>query len=138
MNIDLTGLLDDASPLGAGVQWNPRRPIRFTQGASVRLRLTVIRRDGTAVNLALDPSTVLEFNVKKTSLDDKISTLSKTGVLVPTEANNRADFTIAPTDTKFVQPGRYIYDVWLTYLGERNPVVPASLCAIEPTITAIS
>lgn len=133
--INLLGILDDGSPIDASARANLRRPIRFVQGENVTLNLAIIYQSGIPVNLSADLSAASVWTIKPNSLDNAI--ISKVGALVPTSGINRLDFTLLPADTRTVTPGRFIYDIWLTYFSKRYPVVPGSLCTIEPSITPV-
>lgn len=136
MVVHLVGVWDDGAFLGAGVPANPRVPVRLTQGASLKVKLSVVTRAGQAVQLDLDPTVTLALTIKRNT-GEMVAVLAASGVLVPTEGYNRADFLIAADATKFVEPGRYLYDVWMVYLGERNAVVPTSPFLLEPSVAPV-
>lgn len=134
MVIDLLGVFDDGSPLAPTVPANPRQQINVVQGASITIRGTYVRNDGSPVWLAQDPNFSLVLSVSKNTFQSNGFPLLKfTGVLDPTRGVNAANFTIAPGELRFyTSPGRYVYDVWLTYQGVRNPVNPLAPFVVQP------
>lgn len=136
MIADVLGVWDDAAPrpVDGSVPANPRVQLRLTLGASYTLRLTVVTRGGVALDFGRDPEVSLIWTVKKTT-NEWSPTLKKTGTPVPSRGRNCADFSLVPNDTKFLQPGVYVYDIWVTFLGERNPVIPTSPFLLEPAAT---
>jgi hypothetical protein len=132
MVIDLIGVVPDGSTYDdLRVPSNPRKRARIIQGSSLAFRLTVVTQSGVPVDLAADPSITLHLTIKKTSWDAE-SRLLLTGSLDSAAGKNAATFAAAPAATKYLAPGLYVYDVWLTYMGVRDCILPASQLHIEP------
>lgn len=132
MFIDLLGVVPDGSNRDdLRVPANPRKRARLIQGSSLSFRLSVVTQGGVPVDLAADPDATLHLTVKKTARDAD-SKLVIVGSLDPATGKNTAIFTAAPTATKYLDPGLYVYDVWLTYSGVRDCILPASQLHIEP------
>jgi len=129
VNLNLIGILEDGSPPVLGQQpLDPRTTIRWTRGENVTINLTVKNTAGQEVSLAQPgpppaDQTSLLLTVKKRPQDSKV--FDKTGTL--------GVFTITPADTKNMEPGRYVFDIWLTKGGKRDPVVPLSTLLLEPS-----
>lgn len=125
MIIDLLGLLEDGSPPTVGVPpENPRTTIRITRGQDVTIRLSVRNTSGSDVPLATG---VVVMTVKKRPQDSKV--FDKTATV--------NTITILPADTKNMDPGKWVFDIWLTKDGKRNPVIPLSTLILEATSTPV-
>jgi hypothetical protein len=132
MVIDLLGIVPNGSThddLRAPA--NPRKRATLVQGSTLAFRLKILTQDGVPVDLAADPAATLYLTVKKTARDTE-SKLLIVGVPDPSIGKNAATFSADPTATKYLDPGLYVYDVWLTYAGVRDCILPASQLHIEP------
>ena len=130
---DLIGVLEDGAAPNAlsDVPENARIELRMTQGSTLKVRLTLMNTAGTPVRLADDVSAAVWMTIKRRANQDTPD-MSIVGALVPADGGNRADFSISATATKYLAPGRYVYDVWLVFQGSRDPVVPISPFILEP------
>lgn len=130
---DLIGVLEDGAAPNAlsDVPENARIELRMTQGSTLKVRLTLMNTAGTPVRLADDVSAAVWMTIKRRASQDTPD-MSIVGALVPVDGANRADFSISATATKYLAPGRYVYDVWLLFQGSRDPVVPISPFILEP------
>lgn len=127
---DLLGILEDGTGKSAELPITPRVTLQMTRGSTLRVRLQVLGENGAPVNLANGPATLALVVKRKASQGS--ADLIVTGALNPSEGVNRAEFAITPDNTKFLDPGRYTYDVWMTHPGGRDPIVPYSPFLIEP------
>jgi hypothetical protein len=59
--------------------------------------------------------------------------ITKTATIVKTVAT----FTLVPRDTKNLTTGRYVFDVWATTGGKRDPVIPLSGLILEASVAPI-
>jgi len=123
----LTCVLDNGSDRSLSVPANPRQALRMTQGSTMLLILKVVHNDGTPVALTAAPV----FAIKKTGRQDQADVLL-TSTLAPIRGVNYAVVTIDATATKYMEPGRFVYDVWLTQDGSRDPIIPYSQFVLEP------
>lgn len=132
MVIDLLGIVPDGSTRDdLRVPANPRKRARLVQGSTLWFRLAIMTQGGVPVDLASDPAATLHLTIKKTARDTE-NKLLIVGVLDPATGKNAATFAADPTATKYLDPGLYVYDVWLTYAGVRDCILPASQLHIEP------
>lgn len=133
MRVDLRGLLRDGSNPGPGVDQNSAQTVAMPYGGTLVVVVTVVRQDGSAPDLA---GYIATLAVKAVSNQwDRWPGFRKTVTLpsVGVAANVAVLPTIVPADTKFLQPGRYVYDVWLqSPSGEQNSVVDLSAFVLSP------
>ena len=125
MKITLTGVVEDGTDRASDVPANPRTPLVVPLGVDLEVELTVVTADGGAVT----PDSVV-LTVKKKATDTQAA-ITKSGVV----GASTTIFTLAPTDTKDLEPGLYAYDVWVTVSGKRDPVIPTSPFILEAAVT---
>lgn len=130
---DLIGVLEDGAAPNAlsDVPDNARIELRMTQGSTLKIRLALLNTAGTPVRLADDVAASVWMTIKKRANQDTPD-MSIAGSIVAVAGVNRVDFAISPTATKYLAPGRYVYDVWLVFNGSRDPVIPLSPFILEP------
>lgn len=130
---DLIGILEDGTAPNAlsGVPETARITLAMTQGSTLKVRLSVVNTAGTPIRFADDVAVAVTMTVKRNAQQDAAD-LTIIGTFVPLAGVNRADFSLSPLATKFLIPGRYVYAVWLTFNGSRDPVVPPSPFRLEP------
>lgn len=125
MLLQLTGVLEDGSSRaeGSSVPFNPRKSIAFPLGTSLTIRLQVVTSEGTPV-----VGGTVRLAAKKRASDGSPAFFKEVSPLAAS-----VDFVITPTDTKSLEAGRYVYDVWhIAGDGARNAVVPLSPLWLEP------
>lgn len=122
MLLSLTGVLEDGSaPRGTYVPLNPRKTLSMPLGSSVTLAVRILRANGQVVTTG-----TAIFTVKKNARDFTAA-FTKSGT--PADP---LQLTIAPSDTKNLEPGLFVYDVFhVDGSGDRNAVVPLSTLLIE-------
>ena len=130
MKITLTGLLDNGAPRRPGVV-DPRRTVSFPRGSDVRLVVSVITPSGTPVPLS-GAGVELLLSVKRRATEYP-PRLVKKAVL----SASSGEFTFGPGDTRWMQAGQWVYDIWLTKDGERNAVVPTAPFLLTESVAAI-
>lgn len=131
---DLVGVLDDGTvPDTTRTPAFVRQPLRITRGTDVTVRMSIVGLNGVPVRL-IDDAQVLAVLVVKRRSQQGSPDARVVGTLKPTDGVNRIDFTIAASATKNLQPGRYTYDVVLTFNGKRDFVVPMSAFYLEPSL----
>lgn len=129
----LTGLWPDGSTpddTNEAVQKAARAELRIPQGASARVVLSLFTPNGVPFQIAA--ADMLYLTVKRKPQDG--SPLVKlTGARLVTEGKHVALFTLTPAQTKNLDFGRYVFDVWMTKDagGERNQVVKVSPFVLE-------
>ena len=137
MNLTLIGVLEDGSPRRPGVPINPRTTITFPQGVSLSLTVQIVRPDGSPV--ILGPSDKAEWSVKKKPTDNP-PLIAKTATSLNVVAGNPV-FTTLPVDTKQMEAGRYVWDVWLTRVVGldtfRDPVIGQSTLVLEASVVPV-
>lgn len=137
MNLTVIGVLETGEPRRPGVPENPRTTITFQQGVNLSLRVHVLRPDGSQV--VLGPSDSLSWSVKKKPTDNP-PLIAKTATSTNAVEGDPV-FTLAPVDTKQMDAGRYVWDIWLTRVVGlttlRDPVIPQSGLVLEATVTPV-
>jgi hypothetical protein len=125
-------LEDGAAPNAlSDVPDNARIELRMTQGSTLKVRLYLVNTAGTPLRLAADPTATVWMTIKAKANQDTPN-LSVAGTILTAEGQNRVDFSIPAAATTYMVPGRYVYDVWLTFNNSRDPVVPLSPFILEP------
>ena len=129
MIVNITGCFNDGN--------NPqrcadvRRQITFPRGASVEIVLDVFTSLGPPYSLA---GATVTMTVKRRSTGSASPWFTKTGV-VDSLLTNRVRFNIVPTDTKNLEPGRLMYDVWSVSGEVRNQIVLVSPLVLTPSLS---
>lgn len=124
---ELTGVLEDGTkPRSSGVPVNPRKALSVPVAADWSAQISIVTPLGSSVNLA---GATLLLTIKKRASDaplvSRLATLGGTG----------GTFTFVPIDTRNLEPGYYVYDVWLTDSGgNRSAVVPLSPLHLEAAV----
>jgi hypothetical protein len=133
--ISFDAVLDDGSDYRPGVPTNPRFTLRITKGATVRLLVTVLRPSGVLVDL--DPEWAMVFTVKKKP-DLPDYAIRKVGDFL-TE-RGKATVELSAADTKNLDSGRYLWDLWLEMSegnADRQPIIPTSPLVLESSVTNV-
>jgi hypothetical protein len=130
MRIDLTGVLEDGSPRRIEIT-DARTTLTVQQGGDLELVVRVVRPNGQAVVLNSSGAELL-LSVKKRTTESP-PRLVKTATL----GTDRGTFLLEPADTKFLSPGKYVYDVWLTLDGNRDAVIPTSPFVLTASVAAV-
>lgn len=120
MIFDLTGVLEDGTPLRPGVPENTRAHLKIPLGADVTIRVRVIYPSGAPVDLNLEGTGML-LTVKRRPNEDPPRIVKGAAI-----AQGIGIFTLQPGDMYSLTPGLYGYDVWLTIDGKREPIIPLS------------
>jgi hypothetical protein len=141
----LTGVVQNGAPQSPSVPSNAAvrlGPIPIA--ASVSIEIDVVNPDGTPVNLAASGIS-LEFSVKKSPMQSYAifpgfeKTVTSAANPVARPRPNAVLVKIVPTDTQNLQPGNWVYDVWLlntsTSPTTREPIVPLSPFVLVPAVT---
>lgn len=137
MKLYVTGVLDDGSAYRPGVPRNPRKTLQVVRGSKVEVEVEVVNPAGASVDLSSADVSVV-FTVKTKPLLD-YAVVEKVATKLDGGTRGRALVTISPTDwTDEVQPGRYLWDLWIvtTSAGVRvdaQPVIPTSPFVVEMT-----
>lgn len=129
MQLYLTGVVENGITRAPTIPKDTSRALRLVRGESTVVILTVFYPDGTRASAA---DAVL--TIKKSSEQRSVSTgqgLLVSGV-VSTVQNNRTEFTITSAQLLTLQPGRYVYDIWLDRDPLRYRVVDLSELWLEP------
>jgi hypothetical protein len=111
---------------------SPENYVQVYRGSSATLTLTVGNEDGTAMDLT---GCRVLFTVKKTA-EDRSPLIQKTSA-VPEQVQvagraarmGVATIYLTPPDTAHLEPGKYVFDVWVVLPGEGG----ARLVAIPPS-----
>jgi len=132
MFIELLGILEDGSPRAATTPSFAQRQVDTIVGATLTVRISVIKADGTPMPLG---GTQLALAVSPSSYADPFPTLKKMATLKPSLGPNWAEFYISSDDTKMIPPGRYSYAVWMyqSFEGQRDAVIPVSPWVLGPS-----
>lgn len=99
-----------------------RYPIRLNRGASVELRVTVLDQDGVPIDL-----TGKTVTLTARAAPSAEEPLFAAKVFTAGKSDGCALFSFAASDTKNLEPGRYVYDVWVTdNVGGNQPAIELS------------
>lgn len=132
MIIRLTGIIEDGSTPDESLPDDTRRAIRITKGQSVMLELEVKARSGVLVDLS---GGSIAMSIKRKTSDGQ-NLVSLTATLG--QPKGTASISITPANTKPLEPGFYVYDIWYTSAGgDREPLVAASRLFLAPTSLAV-
>ena len=130
MRVSLIAIADRqvSSPPGSLAEVGPTE-IRLPRGETLTVELSVLTPDGGPQNLT-GWATVLQ--VKRLAVDDPAD-ISVAGT-VPSLGQVR--FAITPANTRRLEPGRFVYDVWTTDpAGNRYQLVPVGVLLLLSTVT---
>lgn len=114
--------------------------LQVVQGASKGFEVTITSDTGVPENLTgarilLSVKGVRIDGVPTVRKDSEASPATIT-ILDPLAGTLRIDFV--PADTHDLDPGLYVYDLWVLFQdGRRVPVIPESTLEVLPTITRI-
>lgn len=132
----IVGVVENGAPRDETlVPANPRKPIRYTRGSTLRIDLTIRYPDGSPVDLT-DGSPEVRLTIKASSQDEE-NLLSQAGVISQDASTGEVAFTIGASVFRDYDPGRYVYDIWLTQSGEESVVLPESPFIVEPTVKSL-
>jgi hypothetical protein len=138
--INLVGVVEDGKNPRAGLPSNPRKTIRVLAGSDLLVSILVYYRSGAPVPLNVAGSSLVLSVRKKPTDAVPIINPPRAGVVDP-QVHNRATFSFLHADFRkayFMDPGLYIYDIWLTNAdASRVCLVPLSPLILEPTATTI-
>lgn len=97
---------------------------------------TIITVDDAAVPVLLKTGDRVTFNVRKNSGQNSVFpgfTVEHTAA--SDEVVNTVNVIITATHTGNLEPGKYVYDVWLTRANsERYPIIFTSACTLVPSL----
>lgn len=134
MNLTAIGVLETGVPRRPGVPANPRTTLTFQQGVSLMFTVPIVSPDGA--NVVLGTHDTVVWNIKKKPTDNP-PLVSKVAV----NTQGQAVFALLPSDTKQMDAGRYVWDVWLIrVIGVdtfRDPVIPQSPLVLEASVAPI-
>ena len=134
MYITILGILENGQTRRPDVDVNNTQQIRITRNASTRIAMDAIYPDGTPID-ASTPGATFTLSITQNSYSE-FAQIQITGVPDPSAGVGRVNFDVTPEMTRFVQPGRYVYDVWMVTTGNiRNALVPLSPIILQPTAT---
>jgi hypothetical protein len=114
--------------------------ITIYRGSSKTYLLTVTDEDGEIQNLT---GASIYFTVK-CDVKDSLAKIQKSSaqateieIHAPTEG--KAKIYLGPTDTQNMDPGKYVFDVWVQLAsGKRYPVIKPSTFKVEHAVTVLS
>ncbi len=123
----ITLIVNEGTASMALAKWELDPVVR---GANNTQRMTFTNPDGSAFSLI---GHTIHWTLRRREKDDK-ALLEKSSLdtdqieVIAPSANGIADLKIIPADTKDLEPGKYVHDVWIEKAtGEMIPVVRASL-----------
>lgn len=122
MRVTMTGVVETGEIVrAAGVPRFPGADLALAKGGSLTVELTVLRSDGTPVDLSTG---AVVLTVKQHSDAIAVPTgFTRTGIVDP-RARYLAVFTFEPEDTVELAVRRYVYDVWWEKDSGREQLVP--------------
>jgi hypothetical protein len=134
----LTGILDDGSTPSRSLPPNPRKALSVFVGETVVIDLSMFYIGGGPIDFAALNNPAVIFTLKKNTTDNPplVSRIATSNITV---GRNRVLITLTPSDTQYLQPGRYVYDISLqqgTSPVTRDLLVPLSPFVLELTVSA--
>lgn len=132
VNIHLEGVWDD----GAGQACSPcshAQTLKFPKRADVLVDLTVKDLAGVLVDLTSDPTTAITLTARRQAVGADVVFPPRLAVIQPLLGDGRASITIPATDTASVEPGRYVFDVWMQRGGDQQPLMPVGAFELLPS-----
>lgn len=134
MLIRLTGVYNDGSAYGPGVPRNPAKQVEIPWQSSATIRLTMVTPSGALRPLKVGETVALA--VKQSSHQiGKQPGFTLLGAAPVPAVPGVAEFSITPNTTKPLQPGRYVFDVWITGpTGTRERLIPLSPFVLGPSV----
>lgn len=119
---------------------DPVNSVTIVRGASKKLALTVQDENDSPVDLT---GSRLVFTLK-TSLASEHPLLVKTSdddsqILITSPTAGLAEVYILPADTKGLEPGQYVFDIWLIDSDSNHyPVTKPVLLTVQAAVTVLS
>jgi hypothetical protein len=134
MVIYLTGVYANGEDWASTVPYDPRTTLSMARGSSVTVHLRVFTPAGVPYDLN---GKTVTLTVKKSSLQESAQPgFRKTATLLANGRTGQCTFVVTPADTKLLDPGRFVYDVWITDgAGARDPLVNLSPFVLGPAAT---
>lgn len=119
----------------------PENALSVVRGSSRTLTLMVTdpANNGAALNIT---GAMIYFTVKK-RLTDALPLIQKTGILAQEidliePRAGHAEIYLVPADTQHLDPGLYVFDVWVILAnGKHVPVIEPSTFEVLPTVTVL-
>lgn len=122
----LRGVFQTDEARAIGTPANPRITLRLGRAQSELVRVCVTDKAGVVVDLT---AFIVTLTVKDRSDCDERAVRKQA-------VGNRygyADLTFVSTDTRPLEPGRYVYDVWVSKVGAQQAVIGLSPFILEPS-----
>jgi len=122
---------DGTTPNASLVPLDPRKRLELPVGMNAQLPILVLLPSGAPVKLA---GMTLTLTVKKRPTDG-VAFPAVTATIPSPAQPGMAVFSILGVKTKGLNPGTYLYDVWISDgSGNSQAVVPASPLVFTPSI----
>jgi hypothetical protein len=131
--IELLGIVETGADRSPSLPANPQRTILLQQFEELLIRIRVV--DPALVPIVLDPIFLESILAVKKQPADSFAPIARLGVLAPLEGPNVIEYSILQNDTKFMLPGRFVYDAWLRRIGgDNDPIIRLAAFELEPTV----
>lgn len=122
----LQGVARSSEAQAIGTPVNPRITLRLVRSQSEFVRVCVTDEAGVTVDLS---TFTVTLTVKaRSDCEDRAVRKQVTG-----SRYGHADFAFAAADTRSMEPGRYVFDVWISKTGEQQAVIGLSPFILEPS-----
>ncbi len=138
MKVYLTGVAPDGVTPDPNFRLagNTAQPLALPRGATMEIAITVVDPFGAFVDLAGD-TLVLTVRKASTQLDPQPGLTKTVAVGAGSHVNTATFPAITPTDTRFLESGRWVFDVWrVRASGARDQVVALSAFVLGPALLA--
>lgn len=110
--------------------------LQFDQGADQTIELQLVNVDGSKKNLG---GYTIAAKMKKSYTSDSNDTLAFTPLIASPVTDGIATLTLTNTQTDALKPGRYVYDVELSFVdSDDNTVIERILegrITVTPSVT---
>lgn len=132
VSVRLQGVWDSGSSSACNTCCVTPKPLRLTKGADALLRVYVVDRAGAKVDLS-DPTTQITFTPRRQAVGSDLLFPARLAEVVD-GPNGIAEVRLTSADTRYVEPGVYVYDLWMTQLGDLQPLIPVGQLVMQPAL----
>lgn len=123
---EFTGVVNDGSPLFAGVPHDPRRTIRLHRGEPASIRVRLRSRSGARIHLTF-PADLARLTVRPTVGGPVFASVD--GILA--QEPGLVEFNFSVEDINDIPYRLNLYDVMIRFAGATMPVIQTSPLIVE-------
>lgn len=132
-NVDLIGILENGQARSAALPPSDVQNISVPVGSDWTARMRCVTPDDEVLPV---PGATFLFTIKN-KYTDVAPKVARRGVIEDVD-DGLVSFRFVPDDTAELEPGEYLFDVWMTDAAdERNALVPKSTISLTPALTLL-